>query len=246
MDELFKGKGALILGGSSSIGMALALHLLGAGMKVYVTYGSPEGKQKVCLLVEKGAIGVSLNLGREEEIYSFFKKEREPISYLIDLAHTHREGLFASLKDEEIRDYYSTNLVGRALFLKYMVREMLLLRWGRMIYLSSSAVSFINPGQSLYASSKAAVEALYKTIGIEMQGRGISTLILRCGYVNAGRGREFLKTHTPLKSFALESQEVAEAILFFLSKQGQAFCSTEITLDRGFGSMLKKMATGGR
>ncbi len=238
-------KVALILGGSSLIGISLTRLLLERGLRVYTTYSSLDGKERLLSRV-RDAITLSLDLGSEEQIRSFFQQTHEPISYFIDLAHTFKEGLFASLKDRDIRDYYRTNVTGRALFLKYMVREMLRQRWGRMIFVSSGAASLVNPGQALYASSKAAAEGLYRGIGVEMRERGISVLILRCGYVDAGRGREFLRSHPSLTPFALTHIEVAEAILFFLSREGQGFCSTEVTLDKGFGSMLKKMATGGK
>ena len=110
---------------------------------------------------------------------------------------------------------------------------------GRLIFVSSTAADMPNPGQGFYAAAKLASEALYRNLGLELGDRGITTVSLRPGYIDSGRGREYIKTRgedvlemVPIKR-ALTGTEVAETILFLLSDSAAGFNATEISLDGG-------------
>ena len=96
-----------------------------------------------------------------------------------------------------------------------------------------------NPGQGFYAAAKVASEALYRNLGLELGGRGITTVTLRPGYIDEGRGRAFLESRgdsalakVPIGR-PLTSQEVAETILFYLSDSAGGVNATEISMDGG-------------
>lgn len=118
---------------------------------------------------------------------------------------------------------------------------MLKKKGGRLIFISSGAALRPNPGQGFYAAAKLASEALYKNLGLEMGSRGITTVSLRPGYINAGRGKKFIKQNKkitdaiPVKR-AIEPGEVAETILFFLSESARSFNAVEITMDGGMSA----------
>jgi len=116
---------------------------------------------------------------------------------------------------------------------------MLVNKRGRLIYVSSSAASKPNPGQGFYAAAKLASEALYRNLGLELGGRGITTVTLRPGYIGEGRGRVFLETFgekalgkVPMNR-ALTAEDVSETILFYLSDSASGFNATEISIDGG-------------
>jgi len=116
---------------------------------------------------------------------------------------------------------------------------MLKKRRGRLIYISSSAAERPNPGQGFYAAAKLASEALYRNMGLEMGERGITTAILRPGYVDAGRGAIFMRKHgrvllemIPVKR-AITQEEIAQTILFLLSDSAISINATAIVLDGG-------------
>lgn len=149
------------------------------------------------------------------------------------------ESLIGSADPDSIHHFFSENVSFRAELLRTASRIMLRKKRGRMIFVSSAAASRSNPGQGFYAASKLASEALYRSIGIELGSRGITTVTLRPGYIDAGRGKKYLSVRgepalkaVPLMR-ALTSREVAEAILFFLSDHAVAFNATEIHMDGG-------------
>lgn len=229
-----KEKNCLILGGSSEIGIFLAKRLLKEKLNPIITYSSQSGLKKIKDNLNKDINVFKLDLASLNSIYDFLSKINCKISYLVDLSHTHVEKLFASLKDEEIVSYYTTNVINRAIFLKNIVRNMLIQKQGRLVYISSTAAYLPNKGQGIYSSSKLAVEAIYKIIGIEMYKKGISTVILRPGYISAGRAKNFIDKKKSIFPYLLDVTDVVDAILFFLKDNGRVFNAREITLDRGF------------
>ncbi len=231
-----KNKRCLILGGSSEIGIELSKLLLKNSIVSYPTYSSNSGLNRIKQALGQSVIPVFLDLSLLDSVYDFFNKQLE-FEYLVDLAHTNLEGLVASLSDKDIISYYNVNVVNRTIFLKYLTRNMLIKRKGRLIYVSSTAAKYPNKGQGLYGSAKLAIEAIYKTIGIEMYKKSISTMIIRPGYILSGRARDFIKDKMDLLGkFVIEPIDLANAILFFLKDEGRCFNATEIILDRGFFS----------
>ncbi len=118
---------------------------------------------------------------------------------------------------------------------------MLRKRFGRMVFVSSAAVLRTNPGQGFYVAAKTASEALYRNLGIELAKRGITTVTLRPGYVDSGRGARYTEGRKEMLAASplgrsLRPEEVAEAILFLLSDHATAFNATEICMDGGFSA----------
>ncbi len=231
----------LIVGGSSDIGIELSKKLMNKNIDTILTYSSKNGMQKIKNVINRNITLRYLNFSILDSVYDFLSNIEDDIFYLVDLSHTNIEELFASIKDEDIISYFNTNITNRTIFLKYIVKKMLLNRKGRLIYISSTAVSIPNKGQGLYAASKCAIEKIYKIIGIEMYKKGISTVILRPGYIASGRSEEFLKNRwDKLKNYILSPSDIADSIVFFLEDNGRCFNAREITLDRGLFSSKKE------
>jgi len=228
-------KRCLILGGSSEIGLKLANLLLKLSIIPHLTYSSKKGLERIKQTFDSEVKIHFLDMSSLNSIYDFFSNTQDEFEYLIDLAHTNTENLFASIKDETINHYYKTNVINRAIFLKHLVRGMLFRKKGRLIYVSSIAVMHPNKGQGLYISSKMAIEAIYRTIGIEMFEKGISSIIIRPGYISSGRSIDFIEDKMNLlKNFIITPDELAEVILFFLKDEAICFNAREVEIDRGF------------
>jgi 3-oxoacyl-[acyl-carrier protein] reductase len=161
------------------------------------------------------------------------------LDYLVDFAQGEMECLVGAADPDAIQRYFAENVAGRAELIRTAARIMVRKRRGRMVFVSSSAALKPNPGQGFYAAAKLASEAIYRNLGLELAGRGVTTVTLRPGYIDAGRGRKYLEAREveALRSVplgrALSCREVAEAALFFLSDGASAFNATEISMDGG-------------
>jgi 3-oxoacyl-[acyl-carrier protein] reductase len=164
------------------------------------------------------------------------------VDYWVDFAQGDLEGLVASADGDAMNSYFETNIANRARVIQQAARAMVARRKGRMVYVSSLAAERPNPGQGFYAAAKQASEALYRNLGLELAPRGVTTVTLRPGYVDAGRGHRYLEkmadvalAKVPLGR-ALETREVVDAIMFLLSDSAVGFNATVLTMDGGLAA----------
>lgn len=180
-----------------------------------------------------------LNLGDRDSLNSMFSQIKGEIDFVVDFAQGDMECFIASAAEEDVSCYFAENISFRAEILKMISREMLKKKRGRFIFVSSSAAARPNPGQGFYAAAKLASEALYKNLGLELGRYGITTVTLRPGYIESGRGERYTQSRRdevlkmiPTKRI-LTTAEVTETILFLLSDSASGFNATEIHLDGG-------------
>ena len=238
----FFGRRVLILGGSCDLAITLAELLIQEGLQPILTWRSDGGRERLCARLEafSGQFETAhLDLSGRPSLHSLFSQVQHDLDYVVDFAQGDMECLIGSANPDDIHRYVSANVSTRAELLRMAARIMVRKRRGRMLFVSSSAASRPNPGQGFYAAAKLASEAIYRNLGLELAGRGVTTVTLRPGYIAAGRGRKYLEAgdREALKAVplgrALTCKEVAEAVLFFLSDSACAFNATEITMDGG-------------
>lgn len=241
----FSGYRALILGGSCDLAICLAESMIETGLFPILTYRNEKGcrhiSQKLELLAGKYETRY-LDFANDASFEALFCGISDDLDFMVDFAQDDMEGFIASVSSDDICRYFAENVSFRAEILKRAGRAMLKKRKGRLVFVSSAAADRPNPGQGFYAAAKLASEALYKNMGLELGSRGITTVTLRPGYIDAGRGKEYIKAHekevfsrVPIKR-ALTAKEVAETILFFLSESAAGFNATQITMDGGLTS----------
>jgi 3-oxoacyl-[acyl-carrier protein] reductase len=239
MHRDFFGENALIVGGNCEMGICLAQKLIEMGL-----YPTMTGRNTTALKQIQHDMGAAfegryrtliLDFSDPETIEMIPKKIYNTLDYMIDFVQGNYESLIAGSCHKEVYDYYLQYVAFRAVLLKKISRAMLVRRKGRMVYVSSTAALRPNPGQGFYASSKKAAESLYRNIGLELGDRGVTTVSLRAGYVEAGRGRDYLaqSLDDTLKNKRLTLKHITETILFLLSDSAEGFNATELVMDRG-------------
>ncbi len=245
MSYTYRGKRALIMGGTCQMALDLARSLIDRNIFSIQTYRSPQGRETIetALRDRTGQYAVCpLDLARPEMLGELEGYLNQGLEYLVDFAQEDLEGLVASVDPIAMRNYLETNIAGRTAVMQRVARSMLAGRFGRMVHVSSIAAERPNPGQGFYAASKLAAEALYKNMGVELAARGITTVSLRPGYVDAGRGRDYLDSHAgagldkvPLGR-TLSSQDVVDTIAFLLCDSATGINAAVVTMDGGLAA----------
>lgn len=228
-----------IIGGSCEIGQILARQALQCGLKLLLASSSRESQEPLQRLFEseisQGAVETAVI--RLEDPESHKVLDRFSPHYLVDLAQPDYEALTASADEEQVHRFFSASLSGRSALLKRSLRCMISQKFGRVVFVSSTAADRINPGQAFYSASKSAAEKLYEAAGIEMGRKGITSAVLRPGYIASGRGNRF-RTGQEVEQLiptgrVLNPQETAQTILFLLSDSALQINASVITMDGG-------------
>ncbi|MGE4443167.1 MAG: SDR family NAD(P)-dependent oxidoreductase [Desulfomicrobium sp.] len=237
MNVTFQGKTALILGGSSAIGLALTELLRGEGLVAIPSHSSKDGRDRIQRRFPDLAAGIPhLDLSGLDGRTSRIPLLESGVDYLVDLAQADHESYLAATGETDMDAYFQAHITGRLHLLKTVTRSMLARRFGRLLHVSSTAAALPAPGQGLYGAAKRAVEGLYQSFGLELGGRGISSVSLRLGLVDAGRGERFLDRNGRRQGLAqkiVSVEQAASTLLFLLSDQALALTCTTITMDAG-------------
>jgi len=242
MQLTFAGKRALLLGGSCELAVTLARAMIETELFPLLTWRSRKGRAYIDekLQAYEGRYDtLHLDFSQRASLSALSERIAEEIDFSVDFAQGNFETLIASADEEQVYRYFEENISFRAAAIRKIARAMLKRKQGRLLFVSSAAAERPNPGQGFYAAAKLASEALYRNLGLELGNRGITTLCLRPGYIDAGRGRPYLQQHAkdiaakvPIKR-ALSAREVAQSLLFFLSESAAGFNAACIPLDGG-------------
>ncbi|GAA1390547.1 3-oxoacyl-ACP reductase FabG [Luteococcus peritonei] len=176
--EEFVPRSVLVTGGSKGIGREIASDLLRAGHKVAATYRSGD--------VPEGVLGVRCEINDPEQVEAAFAEVEAahgPVEILVANAGITRDGLLMRMSDEDFSAVVDTNLTGTFRVVKRAVRPMMKQRHGRIVLISSVVALLGSAGQVNYASSKAALVGMARSVARELGGRGITCNVVAPGFI---------------------------------------------------------------
>lgn len=177
----FEGKVAVVTGGARGIGRAIALRLAQEGASVVVNYLSNQAAadETVSQVEAAGgkAIAVQCDVSNVAQAQALIDRAREVfgrVDVLVNNAGTTRDTLIMRMTEEDWDLVVDTNLKGAFNCIKAAARPMIKQRYGRIVNVTSVAGLDGNAGQANYASAKAGLVGLTKTVAKELGSRGIT------------------------------------------------------------------------
>ena len=235
-----------VTGGSRGIGRAVALAAGRAGASVAVGYNSrsAEAEAVVAELREMGvkALAVQMNVADAasvEKAHSLIKTELGPVEILVNSAGVIADNLFLMLEEGDWRKVIDTNLMGVVHVTRTVIRDMMMKRRGRIINLSSVAGTKGGRGQANYAATKGAVEAMTRSLAVELGSRGITVNCVAPGVIETEMSQEVIKLgrdeildRQVIKRFG-SPDEIAAWVLFAASDFGGFMTGQTIHVDGG-------------
>jgi len=238
-------KYALVTGGSRGIGKAICIKLAGMGYFVLINYNSNVGEaQKTLELVrEQGSDGelMKFDVASQQEVETALNNwitghEGQYIEVLVNNAGIRKDALVMWMKNEEWQDVMNTNLNGFLYTTRFLIKDMLIRKYGRIVNVVSLSGLKGLPGQANYSAAKAGVIGATKALAQEVAKKNVTVNAVAPGYIRTDMTKELdegqLKSVIPMNRFGTP-EEVAEVVGFLASDKASYVTGAVINVNGG-------------
>ena len=241
-------KTAVVVGGTSGIGLTLALGLAQAGANVVATGRRAELCESAATEIKKlgrKSLAVACNVTDRGSVESLMHKvtaEFGSVEILVNCAGTTKRTPTLDVPEEEWNNILETNLTGTLRACQIFGRGMIERKYGRIINIASLSSFVALYEVAAYTASKAAVAALTKSLAVEWAPHGVCVNAIAPGVYRTdlntslldgtARGKEFL-VRTPMRRFGKLEELVGAAVL--LESDAASFLTGQVlAVDGGF------------
>jgi 3-oxoacyl-[acyl-carrier protein] reductase len=229
-------RSALVTGGNRGIGLAIARRLAAGGDRVTVT--SRSGEQVEGLATVACDVRDTASV---DEAFAKVEADQGPVEVLISNAGVTHDQLLALMSEDAFTSVLDTNLTGAYRVAKRAVRPMMRLRHGRLIFISSVVGLLGSAGQANYASSKAGLVGLARSLARELASRNITSNVVAPGFVDTDmtavlpeERKAAILAQVPLGRLA-SAEEIADVVAFLASDGAGYITGAVIPVDGGLG-----------
>lgn len=242
------GRTAVVIGGTSGIGQAIAIGLAAAGADVVPTGRRREQVNAVVSKVEalgRRALGLPTDVTDRTSLERLLAASVDAfgkVDILVNSAGQIKRGPTIDSVESDWNEILDINLMGVLRACQVFGRHMLERKYGRVINISSLNAFISLYEVAAYAASKAAVQSLTKSLAVEWAGRGVCVNAIAPGVFptvlnsellqGSGRGRELLM-RTPMNRFG-NPEELVGAAIFLASDAASFVTGSVVTVDGGF------------
>jgi 3-oxoacyl-[acyl-carrier protein] reductase len=228
------GKVALVTGGSRGIGRSVCERLAAAGARVVVNYVGNQAAAEETISDIRADGGEALlarfDVADSAAVQEGVKQvlaECGQLDILVNNAGITRDGLLATMKEEDWDLVLQTNLKGAYNCIKAVCRPMMKKRWGRIITVTSVIGFTGNAGQANYAAAKAGLVGLTKSGARELASRGITVNAVAPGYIDTDMTRllppavkEKIMAEIPMQCLGT-ADDVSGAVAYLASEEAR-------------------------
>ncbi len=232
MAKKLAGKAAVVTGASKGIGASIAEHLAAEGASVVVNYASDKRSADAVVrrITEKGgkAIAVQADVSEPQDIARLFHEAKAAygrVDILVNNAGVYEFAPLESITVQHFYKHFDLNVFGLLLATQEAVKLMGS-EGGSVINISSIASTLAGPNTSVYSATKAAVDAVTKSLAKELGARNIRVnsinpgMVLTEGLHTTGIAesefRKQVEAQTPLGRVG-QPQDIASAAVFLAS-----------------------------
>ncbi|KAF3362135.1 3-oxoacyl-[acyl-carrier-protein] reductase FabG [Chlamydiales bacterium STE3] len=247
MNQMLRGKVAIVTGGTSGIGFAIASTFVEQGARVIVLgTNSSKGHQSAEEINCKSNVSMctfyQADVSRTDEVDHCLKDvlaNFSKVDILVNNAGITRDQLLMKMNEQDWDDVMAVNIKSCYNTCHFLARPMLKARSGKIINISSVVGLTGNAGQVNYAASKGAMVAFSKALALEFAPRNILVNCIAPGFIETNMTsslteaqRESILSKIPLGRMGL-AQEVANAALFLATDLSSYMTGQVITVDGG-------------
>lgn len=241
---LLQNKVAIVTGGSRGIGRAIVLDLVQNGAKVVFTYLKSDEAAAIILDEIKELKGNAEAVKSDSRDYSQAKHVIDEatnkfgtVDILVNNAGIIKDKALMMMDPTEWRDVIETNLTGYFNMAKACIVTMMKQKNGNIINISSVAGVIGTPRQVNYASAKAGIIGLTKSLAKEVASYNIRVNAVAPGYIETDMTKDLKQKESLLKLIPTgrlgKPEEVAKVVSFLASDKSEYITGQVIKVDGG-------------
>lgn len=235
-DAPFTPRSVLVTGGNRGIGLAIAQRLAADGHKVAVTHrgsGAPDGLFAVrCDVTDSASVDAA---------FAEVEAHQGPVEVLVSNAGITDDTLLMRMTEEQFGRVVDANLTGAFRVAKRATRSMLRARFGRFVFVGSVVGLAGGPGQVNYASSKAGLVGMARSLTRELGSRSITANVVAPGFIDTDMTAVLADDHKKTITNAIplgrqgKAEEVAGVVSWLASDDATYVSGAVIPVDGGLG-----------
>ena len=233
MAKKLDGQVAVVTGASKGIGAAIAEHLAAAGAAVVVNYASSRaGAEAVVQRIRQAdgkAVAVQADVSKPEDVRRLFAETEKAfgkLDILVNNAGIYEFAPLEAITAEHFHKHFDLNVLGLLLTTQEAVKHFG--PSGSIINMSSFAATAAPPKTSVYSATKAAVNAITRSLAQELGPRKIrvnavnpgviETEGLHAAGISGGDFQRQVEAQTALGRIG-RPQDIAPAVVFLASAE---------------------------
>lgn len=242
------GRVAVVIGGTSGIGRAIAHGLAEAGADVVCSSRRAEQVETTAREIEKigrKTLRITSDVSDKDSLQNLLDecvKEFGKVDIMVNSAGRTKRAPTLDFAENDWNDIIETNLTGTLRACQVFGKHFLENKYGRIINIASLSTFVSLFEVAAYSASKAAVASLTKSLAIEWAKHGVNVNAIAPGVFKTDLNRELLEstergkefqTRTPMGRFG-QVEELAGAAIFLASDAASFVTGEVLVVDGGF------------
>jgi len=235
-----KGATALITGGSSGIGLAIARSLAGAGSRVAITGRDKERLSQAAKRID--ALAVQADVSNEDDVKRTYREVLQKFGHLDVLVNSAGFGLRRPLVEMDRAKFdavFQTNVTGTMLMGREAARHFIERKRGNIVNLGSTAAVHGAPNGTAYYGSKFAVRGMTECWRAELRQHNIRVFLINPSEVLTNFASNAGFTQDEGNPSKLQAEDIAHAVKAALEMDDRGF-TIELTVFATNPTDLKK------
>lgn len=239
-------KVALITGGSSGIGLAIAQRFSREGYTTIITGRNSDKLEEAAKVIGGKVVGKQFDMDWFDKIPDFIQSivsEYGSIDVLVNNAGINQKKPFIEVTNEDFENIVRTNQTAIFALSREVVKVMLTQESrGNVVHISSMAAQYGIPKVISYSAAKTALEGMTRAMAVELSPMGIRVNAVAPGFIRTPMSSKALDSdpdrknkvlsRTPMEKLG-EPADVANAVFFLASEDAAFITGVSLRVDGG-------------